>query len=157
MLPRPDNLGIMSPTEQLAIYAVENKAIIYVLVVLLIVSLAVLANVTIQLGLEKLKSRERKRMDKAVHEEFARRGREITRLTAQIGDVQATEAEIRRLKAIRSKTDAHYKELTEKLEAQDIELKWLRAVVTTLKDVPTLHEEIEPSVAPAVAETPPPS
>ncbi|MEO8836858.1 MAG: hypothetical protein ABI364_08975 [Caldimonas sp.] len=117
----------MNPNE-IAIYAVETKAIIQILWGLLLIMLITLVALSIMYVLLRLKMRSNRRRESQLARTIAARSEEITRLEARIAElaeleegVEELKGEVRRADAIRGKTE-------ERLRAQNVELDALQAV-----------------------------
>lgn len=117
----------VSPNE-IAIYAVETKAIIQILWGLLLIMAITLVAVSIMYVLLRLQVRSSRRREAQLARNVAAKAEEITRLEARIveyaemeGGVEELKSEVRRADAIRGKTE-------ERLRQQNAELDTLRSV-----------------------------
>ena len=117
----------MSPNE-IAIYAVETKAIIQILWGLLLIMAITLVAVSIMYVLLRLQMRSSKRREAQLARNIAAKSEEIARLEARIAEyvemeegVEELKAEVRRADAIRTKSE-------KRLQQQNIELDELRTV-----------------------------
>ena len=117
----------MSPNE-IAIYAVETKAIIQILWGLLLIMAITLVAVSIMYVLLRLQMRSNKRREAQLARSVAAKAEEITRLEARIAGyvemeegVEELKSEVRRADAIRTKTE-------KRLQQQNVELEQLRTV-----------------------------
>ncbi len=117
----------MSPNE-IAIYAVETKAIIQILWGLLLIMAITLVAVSIMYVLLRLKMRSNRRREAQLARNVVAKSEEITRLEVRIAEyaeleegVEELKAEVRRADAIRGKTE-------KRLQQQNAELEELRAV-----------------------------
>ena len=117
----------MSPNE-IAIYAVETKAIIQILWGLLLIMAITLVAVSIMYVLLRLKMRSNRRREQQLARNIAAKAEEIARLEARIAEyvemeegVEKLKAEVRRADAIRTKTE-------KRLHQQNTELDALRTV-----------------------------
>lgn len=117
----------MSPNE-IAIYAVETKAIIQILWGLLLIMSITLVAVSIMYVLLRLKMRSNRRREGQLARNIAAKAEEIARLEARIAEyaemeegVDELKAEVRRADAIRTKTE-------KRLQQQNTELDELKTV-----------------------------
>ena len=117
----------MNPNE-IAIYAVETKAIIQILWGLLLIMAITLVALSIMYVLLRLKLRSNRRREGQLARTIAAKSEEIGRLEARIAEyveleegVEELKAEVRRADAIRGKSE-------KRLAQQNIELDALRAV-----------------------------
>lgn len=117
----------MSPNE-IAIYAVETKAIIQILWGLLLIMSITLVAVSIMYVLLRLKMRSNRRREAQLARNIAAKAEEIARLEARIAEfaemeegVDELKSEVRRADAIRTKTE-------KRLQQQNTELDELRTV-----------------------------
>jgi uncharacterized membrane protein len=117
----------LSPNE-IAIYAVETKAIIQILWGLLLIMSITLVAVSIMYVLLRLKMRSNRRREAQLARNIAAKAEEIARLEARIaeyiemeGGVEELKAEVRRADAIRTKTE-------KRLHQQNTELDALKTV-----------------------------
>ncbi len=117
----------MTPNE-IAIYAVETKAIIQILWGLLLIMAITLVAVSIMYVLLRLKMRSNRRREAQLARSIAAKSEEIGRLEARIAEyvemeegVEELKAEVRRADAIRTKSE-------KRLQQQNTELDALRTV-----------------------------
>jgi TolA-binding protein len=117
----------LNPNE-IAIYAVETKAIIQILWGLLLIMSITLVAVAIMYVLLRLKMRSNRRREAQLARNVAAKSEEITRLEARITEyvemeegVEELKNEVRRADAIRGKTE-------ERLRQQNAELDALKTV-----------------------------
>lgn len=117
----------MNPNE-IAIYAVETKAIIQILWGLLLIMAITLVAVSIMYVLLRLKMRSNRRRESQLARNVAAKAEEIARLEARIAEyvemaegVEELKAEVRRADAIRTKSE-------KRLQQQNTELEELRTV-----------------------------
>ena len=117
----------MNPNE-IAIYAVETKAIIQILWGLLLIMAITLVAVSIMYVLLRLKMRSNRRREAQLARSIAAKSEEIGRLEARIAEyvdmeegVEELKAEVRRADAIRTKSE-------KRLQQQNSELDALRTV-----------------------------
>jgi len=124
----------LSPNE-IAIYAVETKAIIQILWGLLLIMAITLVAVSIMYVLLRLKMRSNRRREAQLARSVAAKSEEIARLEARIADygariaeyvemeegVEELKAEVRRADAIRTKSE-------KRLQQQNTELDELKTV-----------------------------
>ena len=113
---------------EIAIYAVETKAIIQILWGLLLIMAITLVAVSIMYVLLRLKMRSNRRREQQLARNIAAKAEEIGRLEARIAEyvemaegVEELKAEVRRADAIRTKTE-------KRLHQQNTELDELRTV-----------------------------
>ena len=136
----------MSPNE-IAIYAVETKAIIQILWGLLLIMAITLVAVSIMYVLLRLKMRSNRRREQQLARNIAAKAEEIARLEARIaGYIEMEEgvgelkSEVRRADAIRTKTE-------KRLQQQNDELAELRTVaaerMTELEMLRKLVEHVD--------------
>jgi septal ring factor EnvC (AmiA/AmiB activator) len=133
----------LNPNE-IAIYAVETKAIIQILWGLLLIMAITLVAVSIMYVLLRLQVRSSRRRDAQLARNVAAKSEEITRLEARIAEyvemeegVAELKAEVRRADAIRGKSE-------ERLREQNIELDELRTVAQErMKELEFLRKIIE--------------
>jgi len=128
---------------EIAIYAVETRAIIHILWGLLLITSITLVSVTVMHVLLRLNLRTAKRREAQLARHIAAKSEDIARLEARIAEVAAVEStfedakvECKRLEAIRAKTEqrllrqnAEVDKLRAKLAAQNAELAHLRTLV----------------------------
>ncbi len=117
----------MNPNE-IAIYAVETKAIIQILWGLLLIMSITLVAVSIMYVLLRLKMRSNRRRETQLARNIAAKAEEIARLEARIAElveveegVEELKSEVRRADAIRTKTE-------KRLHQQNTELDELKTV-----------------------------
>ncbi len=117
----------MSPNE-IAIYAVETKAIIQILWGLLLIMAITLVAVSIMYVLLRLKMRSNRRREAQLARVVAAKSEEIARLEARIAEymemeegVEELKLEVRRADAIRTKSE-------KRLQQQNTELDELKTV-----------------------------
>ena len=117
----------MTPNE-IAIYAVETKAIIQILWGLLLIMAITLVAVSIMYVLLRLKMRSNRRRETQLARSIAAKSEEIARLEARIVEyidmeegVEELKSEVRRADAIRTKSE-------KRLQQQNSELDALRTV-----------------------------
>ena len=117
----------MSPNE-IAIYAVETKAIIQILWGLLLIMAITLVALSIMYVLLRLKMRSNRRREAQLARVVAAKSEEIARLEARIAEymemeegVEELKLEVRRADAIRTKTE-------ERLRLQNAEMDDMRSV-----------------------------
>jgi septal ring factor EnvC (AmiA/AmiB activator) len=117
----------LTPNE-IAIYAVETKAVIQILWGLLLIMAITLVAVSIMYVLLRLKMRSNRRREAQLARSIAAKSEEIARLEARIAEyvdmeegVEEIKAEVRRADAIRTKSE-------KRLQQQNIELDALRTV-----------------------------
>ena len=117
----------MSPNE-IAIYAVETKAIIQILWGLLLIMAITLVAVSIMYVLLRLEMRSNRRREAQLARSVAAKSEEIARLEARIAEyvemeegVEELKAEVRRADAIRTKSE-------KRLQQQNTELDELKTV-----------------------------
>jgi septal ring factor EnvC (AmiA/AmiB activator) len=117
----------LNPNE-LAIYAVETKAIVQILWGLLLIMAITLVAVSIMYVLLRIQVRSSRRREGQLARNIAAKSEEITRLEARIAEyvemeegVEELKTEVRRADAIRGKTE-------ERLRQQNSELEQLRSV-----------------------------
>jgi septal ring factor EnvC (AmiA/AmiB activator) len=117
----------LTPNE-IAIYAVETKAIIQILWGLLLIMAITLVAVSIMYVLLRLKMRSNRRRESQLARSIAAKSEEIARLEARIAEyldmeegVEELKSEVRRADAIRTKTE-------KRLHQQNTELDALRTV-----------------------------
>ena len=117
----------MNPNE-LAIYAVETKAIVQILWGLLLIMAITLVAVSIMYVLLRIQVRSSRRREGQLARNIAAKSEEITRLEARIAEyvemeegIEELKTEVRRADAIRGKTE-------ERLRQQNSELEQLRSV-----------------------------
>jgi septal ring factor EnvC (AmiA/AmiB activator) len=132
----------MTPAETLVYYAAENKAIIYVLVILLIVAIAVAAFFGLLYAIQKVQIRSWKKHQTSLETEVQKRGQEIRRLKDQCGDVDFIKAEMRRYDAIRDKTEKRMKEQNALVQSLEDQLTFYKIMVEHI-DLPVLKDESE--------------
>ncbi len=138
----------MNATE-IAIYAVETRAIIHILWGLLLITSITLVSVLVMHVLLRLKLRTAKRREAQFARHIASKAEDVARLEARVAELAPAEsgyeeakAEAKRLEAIRAKTEqrlvkqnAEVDRLRAKLTAQGAELAHLRALVEHVGDV----------------------
>ncbi len=117
----------MNPNE-IAIYAIETKAIIQILWGLLLIMAITLVAVSIMYVLLRLQMRSNRRREAQLARSIAAKAEEIGRLEARIGEyvemeegVEELKSEVRRADAIRTKTE-------KRLQQQNAELDELKKV-----------------------------
>ncbi len=117
----------MNPNE-IAIYAVETKAIIQILWGLLLIMAITLVAVSIMYVLLRLKMRSNRRRETQLARNVVAKSEEIARLEAKIAEytemeegVEELKSEVRRADAIRTKTE-------KRLQEQNAELDKLKSV-----------------------------
>ena len=117
----------MTPNE-IAVYAVETKAIIQILWGLLLITAITLVAVSIMYVLLRLKMRSNRRREAQLARGIAAKSEEIARLEARIAEyvemeegVEELKSEVRRADAIRTKSE-------KRLQLQNSELDALRTV-----------------------------
>lgn len=134
---------------EIAIYAVETKAIIQILWGLLLITAITLVGLSIMYVLLRLKVRSYKRREAQLARHISSKSDEIARLEEKLAQyveiedgVEELKAEVRRTDAIRSKTEdrlvAQNKELEEvraELAVQAAELARLRQLVEHIDDL----------------------
>lgn len=133
----------MNPNE-IAIYAVETKAVIQILWGLLLIMAITLVAVSIMYVLLRLQMRSSKRRESQLARNVAAKSEEITRLEARIAEyvemeegVEELKSEVRRADAIRGKTE-------ERLRQQNTELDELRTVAQErMKELERLRKLVE--------------
>ena len=136
----------MTPNE-IAIYAVETKAIIQILWGLLLIMAITLVAVSIMYVLLRLKMRTNRRREAHLARSVAAKSEEIARLEARIaqytemeGGVEELKSEVRRADAIRTKTE-------KRLHQQNTELDALRTVaaerMTELEKLRKIVEHVD--------------
>jgi TolA-binding protein len=132
----------LNPNE-IAIYAVETKAIVQILWGLLLIMAITLVAVSIMYVLLRQKMRSSRRREAQLARNVAAKGEEITRLEARIAEyvemeegIEELKTEVRRADAIRGKTEERLRQQNTELDelrtlAQDrmTELEYLRKVV----------------------------
>lgn len=150
----------MSATE-IAIYAVETRAIIHILWGLLLITSITLVSITVMHVLLRLRLRTAKRRETQFARHIATKAEDIARLEARVAEAAAVEStfedaltELKRVEAIRAKTEqrlvrqnAEVDKLRAKLAAQGAELAHLRALV---EHVGVSENDEPPSHVPAV-------
>jgi septal ring factor EnvC (AmiA/AmiB activator) len=138
-----------SELNEIAIYAVETKAIIQILWGLLLITAITLVSVYIMYVLLRLKVRSYKRREAQLARHIATKSDEIARLEEKLvqyveieDGVEELKAEVRRSDAIRGKTEdrlvAQNLELEKaqsRLAAQDVELARLGKLVQHIDDL----------------------
>ncbi|MGZ8259077.1 MAG: hypothetical protein ACXWUL_00835 [Caldimonas sp.] len=133
----------MNPNE-IAIYAVETKAIIQILWGLLLIMAITLVAVSIMYVLLRLQMRSGRRREAQLARNVAAKSEEITRLEARIAEyvemeegVEELKAEVRRADSIRGKSE-------ERLRQQNAELEELRTVAQDrMKELEMLRKLVE--------------
>jgi len=133
----------LNPNE-IAIYAVETKAVIQILWGLLLIMAITLVAVSIMYVLLRLQTRSSKRRESQLARNVAAKSEEITRLEARIAEyvemeegVEELKSEVRRADAIRTKTE-------ERLREQNAELGELRGVAQErMKELEYLRKIVE--------------
>ena len=136
----------MTPNE-IAIYAVETKAIIQILWGLLLIMAITLVAVSIMYVLLRLKMRSNRRREAHLARSIAAKSEEIARLEARVAEyvemeegVEELKSEVRRADAIRTKTE-------KRLQQQNDELAELRTVaaerMTELEMLRKLVEHVD--------------
>jgi uncharacterized membrane protein len=133
----------LSPNE-IAIYAVETKAIIQILWGLLLIMAITLVAVSIMYVLLRLKMRSNRRRESQLARNVAAKAEEIARLEAKVAEyvemeegVEELKAEVRRADAIRTKSE-------KRLQQQNNELDALRTVAAErMAEVEKLRKIVE--------------
>ena len=136
----------MSPNE-IAIYAVETKAIIQILWGLLLIMAITLVALSIMYVLLRLKMRSNRRREAQLARNVAAKSEEIARLEARIAEyveleegVEELKSEVRRADAIRTKSE-------KRLQQQNAELDTLRTVagerMTELEKLRKIVEHVD--------------
>ena len=132
----------MSPNE-IAIYAVETKAVIQILWGLLLIMAITLVAVSIMYVLLRLQVRSNQRREAQLARNIAAKSEEIGRLEARIAEylemeegVEELKSEVRRADAIRTKTEKRLQQQNSELDAlktvaaeRMAELEMLRKIV----------------------------
>jgi hypothetical protein len=142
-LARPTKERSLNPNE-IAIYAVETKAIIQILWGLLLIMAITLVAVSIMYVLLRLQMRSGRRREAQLARNIAAKSEEITRLEARIAGyvemeegVEELKSEVRRADAIRGKSE-------ERLRQQNSELDELRTVAQErMKELERLRKIVE--------------
>ena len=138
----------MNPNE-IAIYAVETKAIIQILWGLLLIMAITLVAVSIMYVLLRLKMRSNRRREGQLARSIAAKSEEIARLEARIAGyvemeegVEELKAEVRRADAIRTKSEKRLQQQNTELDAlktvaaeRMAELEKLRKIVEHVDDL----------------------
>lgn len=138
----------MSPNE-IAIYAVETKAIIQILWGLLLIMAITLVAVSIMYVLLRLKMRSNRRREGQLARSIAAKSEEIARLEARIAayvemeeGVEELKGEVRRADAIRTKSEKRLQQQNTELDAlktvaaeRMAELEKLRKIVEHVDDL----------------------
>jgi septal ring factor EnvC (AmiA/AmiB activator) len=113
----------LTPNE-IAIYAVETKAIIQILWGLLLIMAITLVAVSIMYVLLRLKMRSNRRREAQLARSIAAKSEEIARLEARISEyvemeegVEELKSEVRRADAIRTKTEKRLQQQNSELDA----------------------------------------
>ena len=133
----------MNPNE-LAIYAVETKAIVQILWGLLLIMAITLVAVSIMYVLLRIQVRSSRRREGQLARNIAAKSEEITRLEARIAEyvemeegIEELKTEVRRADAIRGKTE-------ERLRQQNSELEQLRTVAQErMRELERLRKLVE--------------
>ena len=133
----------MNPNE-IAIYAVETKAIIQILWGLLLIMSITLVAVSIMYVLLRLKMRSNRRRETQLARNIAVKSEEIARLEARIAEcveleegVEELKLEVRRADAIRVKTE-------ERLRLQNAEIEQVRTeAVDRMAELESLRKLVE--------------
>jgi TolA-binding protein len=133
----------LNPNE-IAIYAVETKAVIQILWGLLLIMAITLVAVSIMYVLLRLQTRSGRRREAQLARNVAAKSEEVTRLEARIAEyvemeqgIEELKAEVRRADAIRGKTE-------ERLRQQNSELDELRSVAQErMKEIERLRKIVE--------------
>jgi hypothetical protein len=133
----------LNPNE-IAIYAVETKAVIQILWGLLLIMAITLVAVSIMYVLLRLQTRSGRRREAQLARNVAAKSEEVTRLEARIAEyvemeqgIEELKAEVRRADAIRGKTE-------ERLRQQNSELDELRSVAQErMKELERLRKIVE--------------
>jgi septal ring factor EnvC (AmiA/AmiB activator) len=133
----------LNPNE-IAIYAVETKAVIQILWGLLLIMAITLVAVSIMYVLLRLQMRTSRRREAQLARNVAAKSEEIARLEARLAEltemeegVEELKAEVRRADAIRGKSE-------ERLRKQNAELDELRAVAQErMKELEFLRKIVE--------------
>ena len=133
----------MSPNE-IAIYAVETKAIVQILWGLLLIMAITLVAVSIMYVLLRIQVRSSRRREAQLARNIAAKSEEITRLEARVAEyvdmeegIEELKTEVRRADAIRCKTE-------ERLRQQNSELEQLRTVAQErMRELERLRKLVE--------------
>ncbi len=133
----------MNPNE-IAIYAVETKAIVQILWGLLLIMAITLVALSIMYVLLRLQVRSSRRREAQLARNVAAKSEEITRLEARIAEyvemeegIEELKSEVRRADAIRGKTE-------ERLRQQNSELDALKTVAQErMKELEFLRKLVE--------------
>ena len=133
----------MSPNE-IAIYAVETKAIVQILWGLLLIMAITLVAVSIMYVLLRIQVRSSRRREAQLARNIAAKSEEITRLEARVAEyvdmeegIEELKTEVRRADAIRGKTE-------ERLRQQNSELEQLRMVAQErMRELERLRKLVE--------------
>ncbi len=133
----------MSPNE-IAIYAVETKAIVQILWGLLLIMAITLVAVSIMYVLLRIQVRSSRRREAQLARNIAAKSEEITRLEARVAEyvdmeegIEELKTEVRRADAIRGKTE-------ERLRQQNSELEQLRTVAQErMRELERLRKLVE--------------
>lgn len=146
-MPRSFSLEDVSPNE-IAIYAVETKAIIQILWGLLLVTAITLVSVSIMVVMLRLRLRSHKKRESQLARTVAAKAQEVEHLEAKVGElaeieegVEELKAEVRRADAIRTKAEGRLvaqnteiERLKGDLAAQERELYRLKKLVAHVED-----------------------
>jgi septal ring factor EnvC (AmiA/AmiB activator) len=133
----------VSPNE-IAIYAVETKAIVQILWGLLLIMAITLVAVSIMYVLLRIQVRSSRRREAQLARNIAAKSEEITRLEARVAEyvdmeegIEELKSEVRRADAIRGKTE-------ERLRQQNSELEQLRTVAQErMRELERLRKLVE--------------
>jgi septal ring factor EnvC (AmiA/AmiB activator) len=133
----------VSPNE-IAIYAVETKAIVQILWGLLLIMAITLVAVSIMYVLLRIQVRSSRRREAQLARNIAAKSEEITRLEARVAEyvdmeegIEELKTEVRRADAIRGKTE-------ERLRQQNSELEQLRMVAQErMRELERLRKLVE--------------
>jgi septal ring factor EnvC (AmiA/AmiB activator) len=133
----------VSPNE-IAIYAVETKAIVQILWGLLLIMAITLVAVSIMYVLLRIQVRSSRRREAQLARNIAAKSEEITRLEARVAEyvdmeegLEELKTEVRRADAIRGKTE-------ERLRQQNSELEQLRTVAQErMRELERLRKLVE--------------
>jgi septal ring factor EnvC (AmiA/AmiB activator) len=133
----------VSPNE-IAIYAVETKAIVQILWGLLLIMAITLVAVSIMYVLLRIQVRSSRRREAQLARNIAAKSEEITRLEARVAEyvdmeegIEELKTEVRRADAIRGKTE-------ERLRQQNSELEQLRTVAQErMRELERLRKLVE--------------
>ena len=123
--------NVASPTcpvnaTEIAIYAVETKAIIHILWGLLLIASASLVAVSITYVLLRIRMRSARRRESQLARHVATQKAEVTRLEERVAALAAVETEAAAMKAHAKRAKALRAKSEERLVAQNAELEALR-------------------------------